>query len=146
MLEDQIDSGFVAIAFSVVALVLLVLLYAVPHTIGVWRLFKRAKKPGWAAIVPLYNTYVQGQVAKKPGLALVVNGLLVALVLVATTISFVSTDLQALLIVAALLFVVVLFMAFEELDKHFLKHFGLSKHGLEGSSTSLLSASKHKKK
>lgn len=146
MLEEQLDQTFVAVAFSVVALGLLVLLYAVPHTIGVWRLFRRAKKPGWAAVVPVYNTYVQGQIAKKPGLALAVNGLLVALVVLALITPMVSTDVQALLIVSGLLFVVLLFMAFEELDKHFLKHFGLSKHSLEGSSTGLLSASKRKSK
>ena len=31
---------------------------------SVWRLFKKAGKPGWAALVPFYNTWVLVEVAK----------------------------------------------------------------------------------
>lgn len=32
--------------------------------IAAWNLFKKAGKPGWAAIVPFYNTWVMVQIAK----------------------------------------------------------------------------------
>lgn len=142
MFEDQLDSTLVAAAFSVLALSVLVLLYAVPRTLGVWKLFQRAKKPGVAAVIPFYNTYVQGQIAKKPGLALLINAVLVGLIALALTTGVASADVQPLMIISALLLLVFLFMAFEELDKHFLKHFGLSKNSLEGNG--LLAASKRK--
>jgi hypothetical protein len=31
-----------------------------------WRVFVKAGKPGWAAIIPIYNTIVLLQIAKKP--------------------------------------------------------------------------------
>jgi hypothetical protein len=34
---------------------------------AVWRVFSKAGKPGWAAIVPIYNAIVMLQVAGKPG-------------------------------------------------------------------------------
>lgn len=130
MTEEEFYTTFIVAAFSVAALVVLLLLYSIPHTISVWRLFKRAKKPGWAAVVPVYNTYVQGQVAKKPRLALLINGLLVCLVVVGLLTPFAATDVQPFMIVASLLLLVFLFMSFEQLEKHFLKHFGRSKRGL----------------
>jgi hypothetical protein len=34
--------------------------------IGLWKLFAKAGKPGWAAIVPIYNTCVMIDIAGKP--------------------------------------------------------------------------------
>jgi hypothetical protein len=34
--------------------------------IGMWKLFSKAGKPGWATIVPVYNTIVLIDIAKKP--------------------------------------------------------------------------------
>ena len=33
---------------------------------GLWRLFTKAGKPGWAAIIPIYNLIVLLQIAGKP--------------------------------------------------------------------------------
>lgn len=33
---------------------------------GMWRLFEKAGKPGWACIVPFYNLIVMCEIAKKP--------------------------------------------------------------------------------
>lgn len=146
MIEEQMDSTLAAVAFSVFALSTLVLLYAVPRTFGLWKLFQRAKKPGVASVIPFYNTYIQGQIAKKPGLALLINVALAGLVALALTTGVASADVQPLMIISALLLLVFLFMTFEELDKHFLKHFGLSKNSLEGRGSSLLKAVNKKKK
>ena len=35
--------------------------------VGIWKVFEKAGKPGWAAIIPIYNLYVLLQVAGKPG-------------------------------------------------------------------------------
>lgn len=34
--------------------------------ISMWKVFEKAGKPGWAAIVPLYNIIVMIQIATKP--------------------------------------------------------------------------------
>ncbi len=33
---------------------------------ALWKTFEKAGKPGWAAIVPIYNTYVMIQIAGRP--------------------------------------------------------------------------------
>ena len=40
--------------------------YVVPAIIIYWRIFTKAGKPGWYAIVPLYNSVVLAEVAKQP--------------------------------------------------------------------------------
>lgn len=47
--------------------VLLCLLIAIPiivlYIIGLWKLFKKAGKKGWEALIPFYNTYVLIEIA-----------------------------------------------------------------------------------
>ena len=50
------------LAVSSIALVVLLILI-----IGTWRLFTKAGKPGWAAIVPFYNAYTLLKIAGRPG-------------------------------------------------------------------------------
>ena len=52
---------------ALVALVLFALAVAVLMIASMWRIFQKAGKPGWAAIVPLYNTWVLAEVCGKPG-------------------------------------------------------------------------------
>lgn len=40
---------------------------AVLSIVAMWRIFTKAKQPGWAAIVPIYNLYVLLKVAGRPG-------------------------------------------------------------------------------
>ncbi|MBC8160198.1 MAG: signal peptidase I [Roseiflexaceae bacterium] len=42
------------------------LLVAVLVIAGMWKLFTKAGKPGWAAIIPIYNIVVLLQIAGKP--------------------------------------------------------------------------------
>jgi hypothetical protein len=46
---------------NVIQLVLVIALLA-----GLWKTFEKAGKPGWAAIVPIYNGIVLLQIAGKP--------------------------------------------------------------------------------
>lgn len=34
---------------------------------GLWRVFQKAGRPGWAALVPIYNNYVLLKIAGRPG-------------------------------------------------------------------------------
>ena len=42
------------------------LVFAVFAIAGMWKAFVKAGKPGWAAIIPIYNTIVMIQVAGRP--------------------------------------------------------------------------------
>jgi hypothetical protein len=42
------------------------LLFVVAMIAGMWKVFTKAGKPGWAAIVPIYNFIVLIQIAGKP--------------------------------------------------------------------------------
>ena len=33
---------------------------------GMWKVFVKAGKPGWACLIPIYNIYVMTQIAGKP--------------------------------------------------------------------------------
>jgi hypothetical protein len=56
----QNDSGFAKVIL-VIELILLVVSLA-----GLWKTFEKAGKPGWAAIVPIYNSIVLLEIAGKP--------------------------------------------------------------------------------
>ncbi len=34
---------------------------------GFWKVFTKAGHPGWAAIIPIYNTYILCKIAGRPG-------------------------------------------------------------------------------
>jgi hypothetical protein len=48
--------------FMVVGLALTVIAIA-----GMWKAFRKAGQPGWAAIIPIYNMYIVIKLAGKPG-------------------------------------------------------------------------------
>lgn len=41
------------------------------YIISLWKIFTKAGQPGWAAIIPIYNTYVLLKIVGKPGYWLV---------------------------------------------------------------------------
>ena len=49
------------IGFMLVWLLIVVLMVA-----GMWKVFEKAGKPGWAAIIPIYNLVVLLEIAGKP--------------------------------------------------------------------------------
>ena len=73
--------------FFIVFLIALVVFFIVT----MWKVFEKAGRPGWACIVPIYNTIVQLQVAKlSPWLVFVylltiipIVGFIVAIILLA---------------------------------------------------------------
>jgi len=36
--------------------------------VGMWKAFEKAGKPGWAAIIPIYNIYIMIEIVGKPGI------------------------------------------------------------------------------
>jgi hypothetical protein len=70
------------------ATLIVIMAIFVVFIIGIWKVFVKAGKPGWAAIVPLYNIYILLQIAGRPGwwivlfmipIANIVVGILVAI-------------------------------------------------------------------
>lgn len=51
----------IGITFIIVYLVIVVLLIA-----SMWKVFEKAGKPGWAAIIPIYNTLIMIEIVGKP--------------------------------------------------------------------------------
>jgi len=47
---------------TVIYLLVLIFLVIIPY----WKIFVKAGKPGWAAIIPIYNILVLLQIIKKP--------------------------------------------------------------------------------
>lgn len=52
---------------SVFGVVLVALIVAVIAIAAMWKVFVKAGKPGWGAIIPIYNVYLVIKVAGRPG-------------------------------------------------------------------------------
>lgn len=59
--EDIPTGGQVPAFFWVIYIAILALM-----VVSMWKLFTRAGKPGWASIVPIYNSIVMLEIAGKP--------------------------------------------------------------------------------
>lgn len=49
------------------ALIPVYILFVVVLFVALWKVFSKAGKPGWAALVPFYNAWVLAEIAGKPG-------------------------------------------------------------------------------
>lgn len=58
-----LGGGIVLLLTFVVSIAVMVLYLA-----SIWKMFKKAGEPGWASLVPLYNTYVLWKIARGNGL------------------------------------------------------------------------------
>lgn len=61
---DTFFTGALLIIFLV--LILLELAIGIFYIICLWKIFKKANKPGWAAIIPVYNNIIMLEIAKLP--------------------------------------------------------------------------------
>lgn len=57
---SELFSGAIILAIIVILLILSLLVLRI---IALWKLFKKAGKPGWASIIPFYNSYVLVEIA-----------------------------------------------------------------------------------
>lgn len=56
-----LQTEILGLAVFLVPLVLMILMIA-----GMWKAFEKADKPGWAAIIPIYNVIVLLQIVGRP--------------------------------------------------------------------------------
>lgn len=64
--SDSSATGAVGLVFILLMLLLSLVLTAVV-VVGMWKVFEKAGRPGWAAIVPFYNYWVLFEIAGFPG-------------------------------------------------------------------------------
>ena len=64
---SQTTDSTAAVAALFGMLLPLYLLIFVVVIVALWRVFTKAGKPGWAAIIPIYNVWVLAEIAGKPG-------------------------------------------------------------------------------
>lgn len=61
---ENVDTGlFAAMGTGMLILWLAVFILIIA---GIWKIFSKAGKPGWASIVPIYNTIVLLEIVGKP--------------------------------------------------------------------------------
>lgn len=61
------ESGSLSPSVTIIYLAIVILLIAVLVIASMWQVFRKAGRPGWAAIIPIYNMYVLLKVARRPG-------------------------------------------------------------------------------
>lgn len=59
--QDE-GGGLISACFTLVYCVLIILV-----VIGLWKVYEKANKPGWAAIIPFYNIWVLLEIVGRPG-------------------------------------------------------------------------------
>lgn len=59
--QPEVPTGALA-TIGLVGLLIVVVMIA-----AMWKIFTKAGQPGWAAIIPIYNTYVLCKVVGRPG-------------------------------------------------------------------------------
>lgn len=60
--SDAAGGMFGGFMGALIGLIFVVLVIA-----GMWKVFTKAGKPGWAAIIPIYNVYVLLKIVGRPG-------------------------------------------------------------------------------
>ena len=64
---DASSASSVAAVFAIIsAMIIPILIVSVIVIIGKWKIYEKAGKPGWAAIVPIYSTIVLLEIVGKP--------------------------------------------------------------------------------
>lgn len=60
------DAAAAAAAAMAMVILLVELVLVILMIVGMWKVFTKAGKPGWAAIIPIYNAIVLLEIAGKP--------------------------------------------------------------------------------
>ncbi|MFD1258477.1 DUF5684 domain-containing protein [Mucilaginibacter terrae] len=63
---ENYDSSSAAVGIFSGIFGLLYLVFLVVVIVGLWKVFEKAGKPGWAAIIPIYNLIVLLEIVGKP--------------------------------------------------------------------------------
>ncbi|PTQ99512.1 hypothetical protein C8P68_102336 [Mucilaginibacter yixingensis] len=60
------SAGTAVAAGAIVMFIVIMLLWVLIPIVGMWKAFSKAGKPGWAAIIPIYNYIVMLEITGKP--------------------------------------------------------------------------------
>ena len=61
------DSAYIALGLvAIIPFIIIGVSIAVLEIVALWFIFEKAKEPGWAAIIPIYNVLMAIKVAGKP--------------------------------------------------------------------------------
>jgi hypothetical protein len=63
--QDDVDGGVGGLLCMALWLVMIVVMI-VANIAGFWKVFEKAGKPGWGAIIPIYNAILFIQIAGRP--------------------------------------------------------------------------------
>ncbi|MDP2989881.1 MAG: DUF5684 domain-containing protein [Kiritimatiellota bacterium] len=66
MNDEVAASGAGMCGVSVIPMII-GLVFAILMLVATWKVFVKAGRPGWAVLIPIYNTYVFLKIAGKPG-------------------------------------------------------------------------------
>ncbi len=58
--------GAASLGILMVIYLIIFVVAVIPAIVVSWKLFKKAGRPGWAALVPIYNTWVMNDIAGTP--------------------------------------------------------------------------------
>jgi hypothetical protein len=64
------------------------ILIAIFMIAALWKVFTKAGRPGWAAIIPIYNAYVQIKIVGRPGWWLILLFIPLANIVVSLVLAF----------------------------------------------------------
>lgn len=64
---NMATSAFSDIPYSFIVFYFFIVVCAIISYVGMWKMFQKAKKPGWASIVPIYNYYCMFDIAVGHG-------------------------------------------------------------------------------
>ena len=64
--DSSSPTGIAAIAAIIGAMLIPIIIVAVIVIIGQWKVYEKAGKPGWASLIPIYNTIVMLEIIGKP--------------------------------------------------------------------------------
>ena len=61
------DSAYIALGLvAIIPLIIVAVSLAILEIVALWFIFEKAKEPGWAAIIPIYNSLILIKVSGKP--------------------------------------------------------------------------------
>lgn len=63
--SSEVPAGFWVAMIAVYAVFFLI--WVVPSVIGLWKVFTKAGRPGWGAVVPIYNNWQIIEIVGRPG-------------------------------------------------------------------------------
>lgn len=100
--SSNVDAGVLAVLGAFLGIVIIIALaVSIVVLVAQWKMFKKGNQPGWAALIPFYNQYVQ---CKMVG----VNPWWILIVIIASFINFIPIVGSLLSLAASIYFMILL--------------------------------------